>query len=395
MSSTSENSHDTYLAHDHEHHDSHDHNTNHEPHDDHDHDAHSHAEHENHTEHEHLHSDHQHAGHDAAHDHGLEHSHDFSFDAASMNLENFFDAFLHLALEFSAIFLGMSILMGLVLAYVPLKKIQSFFAASHGRGHMVAFAFGALTPLCTFSTIPMLQGLLRAKVSFGPAMTFLLCSPLVSPIIMALMFTTFGFYFTFCYTLSVALFAVGVSFCLQKCHFERHLIQNAVENPHAESCCGHAHPQGIYSTPNCPPKPSFWHHLRHAVINGFVNFKQAFPYLLMGIVLGALVYSFAPQSFLVHYTHDDSLASLGLAALMGLPLHVHLETIIPASKILLEKGMGLGSIMAFFVGSGGVSITSIILLKSFFKTPLIVAICLSVFLFAIAMGLFFPLLVSA
>ncbi len=394
MSKASEISHDTHLTHDHEHHDNHDHNINHEHHSGHNHDDHNHATHGQHTEHEHLQSGDAHAGHDAAHDHGLGHSHDFSFDAASMNLESFFDAFMHLAMEFSAIFLGMSILMGLVLAYVPLKKIQSFFAASHGRGYMVALAFGALTPLCTFSTIPMLQGLLRAKVHFGPAMTFLLCSPLLSPIIVALMFTTFGLYFTLCYAFSVAIFAVGVSLCLQKCHFEHHLIQSAVENPHTKSCCGHDNTQSMCSTPQCPPKPSFWHHLRHAVVNGFVNFKQASPYLLMGIILGALVYSFAPQSFLVRHTHDDSLISLSLAALMGLPLHVHLETIIPASKILLEKGMGLGSIMAFFVGSGGVSITSIILLKSFFKTPLLVTICLSVFLFAMAMGLFFPLLVS-
>ncbi len=391
MASTSAHQHDAHLEHDHEQHGDHSHAPHSEPHDDH-----NHATDHNHTlDHNHE-TDHDHAPHEheLGHNHEAGHSHGFSFDStSSLDLGSFFDTLLHLAIEFSVIFLSMSIIMGLVLAYVPLKKIQSFFAASHGRGHMVALLFGALTPLCTFSTIPMLQGLLRAKVSFGSAITFLLCSPLLSPIILALMFTTFGLYFTLCYALFVALFAVGISICLDKCHFERHIIQSAVLNPHEQSCCGHDHPQGIYSTPLCPPKPSFGHHLRHAVINGFVSFKQALPYLLMGIVLGALVYSFAPQSFLVRHTHNDSLASLGLAALMGLPLHVHIETIIPASKILLEKGMGLGSIMAFFVASGGVSITGIILLKSFFKTPLLVAITLSVFVFSILMGIFFPLLV--
>ncbi len=356
----------------------------------HDHSGHNHAEHD----HAHDHTGHDHSGHNHAHDHAghdhAGHAHDISFDAvANTDIQAFLETFMHLAVEFSLLFLSMSILMSFILAYVPQKKIQSLFAASYGRGTFFAMLFAALTPMCTFSTVPMLQGLLRAKVNFGSALTFLLCSPMLSPVIVALMFSTFGWYFTACYILLTGIFAIGTSFCLQKWHFDRYLIATEGWQTHGEDCCSHAH-----ISPVSPHSHSFWCNARQALMDGLKNFKQALPYLLMGIMLGALVHSFAPQSFLVKHAGQDSFASLGLAALIGLPLHVHLETIIPASKALLEKGLGLGALMAFFVASGGMSLTGLIVLKSVFKTPLLVAITLAVFLFALATGFIFPWLMA-
>ncbi len=361
-------------------------------HTEHNHDHADHAEHDHadHAEHDHAdHSGHDHADH-SGHDHaGHEHSHDFSFESGSVDIESFLDYFAHLAIEFSVIFFSMSVLLSLLLAYIPQKKIQAFFGASHGRGYGAAFLFAALTPLCTFSTIPMLQGLLRAHVPFGPAMTFLFCSPLLSPIILALMLTTFGLPFALFYTAMVGIFSVSAGALLQYKQGEHFILQHEEHSSSAVSCCSHEHVHMSITELNTT-KPSLKHNIFKAFQDGFKNFKQAAPYLLMGIILGAIVYSFAPQSFLIKYGEDNSFTSMLMAALLALPLHVHIESIIPASKVLLEQGVGLGVVMAFFVACGGVSVTGLIILKTLFKTKFLVLLSLCVLGFALALGYIFP-----
>ncbi len=355
-------------------------------HSDHDHaHAHEHSDH-NHAEHTHAHAEHDHAGHDHS---GHGHSHDFSFESGSVNIDSFLDYFAHLAIEFSVIFFSMSVLLSLLLAYIPQKKIQAFFGASHGRGYGAAFLFAALTPLCTFSTIPMLQGLLRAQVPFGPAMTFLFCSPLLSPIILALMLTTFGLPFALFYTIMVGIFSISAGALLHYKQGQRFILQHKEHSTSAASCCSHEHVHMGITELNTT-KPALKHNIFKAFQDGFKNFKQAAPYLLMGMILGALVYSFAPQSFLIEYSEDNSFISMLMAALLALPLHVHIESIIPACKVLLEKGVGLGVVMAFFVACGGVSVTGLIILKSLFKTQFLILLSLCVLGFALALGYIFP-----
>ena len=128
-------------------------------------------------------------------------------DAYYLMIKDALGMFLFLGLELSVLFLLISAVVSLLQQYIPDSKIQALLSGGHGRGYFLAALLGSVTPFCSCSTIPMLRGLLKAKVGFGPTLTFLFTSPLLNPIIWGLFLATFGFKVTVIYV-SIAL---GVS----------------------------------------------------------------------------------------------------------------------------------------------------------------------------------------
>ena len=114
-----------------------------------------------------------------------------------------------------------------------------------------------------------------------------------------------------------------------------------------------------------------------------------FIYLLVGVALGAFVYGFVPSDFIAKYASGDSFWAIPIAAVIGIPLYVRTEVLIPLSAALASKGMGLGAIMALIIGGGGASITEVILLKSMFRMPMIIAFLVVILGMAVSAGYLF------
>ncbi len=159
---------------------------------------------------------------------------------------------------------------------------------------------------------------------------------------------------------------------------------SATTQPNAQaqssSCCGSA------------PKPigdTFSQKCKAALQDGYSQFKDVLPYLLLGISLGAIIYGFVPSDFIAKYASGDGIFAVPVAAVIGIPLYVRVEALIPLSEVLVGKGMGLGPVMALIIGGGGASLTEVILLKSIFKTPVIVAFLVVVLTMAIGAGYLF------
>lgn len=136
--------------------------------------------------------------------------------------------------------------------------------------------------------------------------------------------------------------------------------------PQASSCCG--------DSQNRPAAPdAFSAKMRRAFRDGWTQFVQVSPYIFIGVLLGSVIYGFVPSEFIAKYASGDSLFAVPIAAVIGIPLYVRAEALIPLSAVLVSKGMGLGAVMALIVGGSGASLTELILLKSTFRTPMIVA----------------------
>ncbi len=133
----------------------------------------------------------------------------------------------------------------------------------------------------------------------------------------------------------------------------------------------------------------FGQRVKLAFADAWTQFKQVFPYLLLGVSLGALVYGFVPSDFIAKYASGDSLLAVPIAAIIGIPLYVRVEALIPLSAVLVGKGMGLGAVMALIIGGGGASLTEVILLKSMFKMPMIIAFLTVILGMAITAGYLF------
>jgi len=330
--------------------------------------------------------------------------------------------FAFLATELIILFLVISYLVGVLQEFITPEKIQSILSSRKGKGYVIAALLGALTPFCSCSTIPFLKGLLRARAGFGPMMVFLFSSPLLNPIIIGLFVVTFGIKVALFYFLVAIVVAVTSGFVLEKLGFEKYVKPeayaktksssggttcgtkkekattsccNSALEPETESCCSTTPEMAAASCcyvapaatsccdsiPDVKEEDNRWMRIWRLT---WKDFKQVFPYLLLGISLGAFIYGFIPTDLIAEYAGEGNWYAIPIAAVIGIPLYIRAEAVIPLSAALVAKGMALGPVMALIIGSAGASLTEVILLKSIFKSQMIVAFLTVILSMAVA-----------
>ncbi len=338
------------------------------------------------------------------------------------------DMFAFLATELIILFLVISYLVGVLQDFITPEKVKSILSSRNGKGYVISALLGSITPFCSCSTIPFLKGLLRARAGFGPMMVFLFSSPLLNPIIIGLFVVTFGadvaiFYFLIAMTVSIT-----AGYVLEKLGFERYVKAEAYEVTNAVSQCKEVSEKGsdisccanperkpavtscgesasvpaMASVSDCGAPPVLspnscntsvssaaqqadnrWLRIWHST---WKDFKQVFPYLMLGISIGSLIYGFMPTDLIAQYAGAGHWYAVPIAAVIGIPLYIRAEAVIPLSAALVAKGMALGSVMALIIGSAGASLTEVILLKSIFKNQMIAAFLVVILGMAIGAG---------
>ncbi|MEW6996779.1 permease [Colwelliaceae bacterium BS250] len=283
--------------------------------------------------------------------------------------------FAFLAIELTALFLLISYIVGVLQEYIPPSKIQSILSSKNGKGYIIAGFLGAITPFCSCSTIPFLKGLLRAKAGFGTMMVFLFASPLLNPIIIGLFAVTFGFKVTAFYFVIAMGVSVIAGYLLEKLGFEKYIKPEAYITPETSGCASSCGKNG---------KPvSKWTRIWHTT---WADFKKVLPYLIGGIAVGSMIYGFMPTELVASIASEDNPFAIPIAAIIGIPLYIRAEAVIPLSAALAAKGMGLGAVMALIIGSAGASLTEVVLLKSIFKNQMIIAFLTVILSMAVGAG---------
>ncbi|MEH6358516.1 MAG: permease [Pseudomonadales bacterium] len=331
--------------------------------------------------------------------------------------------FVYIGVELTALFLVISFIVGVIQEFMPARKIQSILSSKSGKGYLSAAILGGVTPFCSCSTIPMLTGLLKARAGFGPTITFLFTSPLLNPIIIGLFLATFGLEVTLAYASIALIVSVGAGYLLEKMNFEKYVRPEVFGDKPLGGCSGNAETQKekmslCGASVTAPVVATCGENSDCAELEGFVKvncdgtasiesannnrwariwketwsqFTKVLPYLLIGIAIGAFTYGFIPADLIAQYAGADNPLAIPLAAVIGVPLYLRAEAVIPLSAALAAKGMGMGAIMALIIGSAGASLTEVILLKSMFKRPMIIAFLLVIFGMAILAGFLFNL----
>ncbi|EGU47919.1 hypothetical protein VII00023_06272 [Vibrio ichthyoenteri ATCC 700023] len=345
------------------------------------------------------------------------------------------DMFAFLAVELIILFLAISYIVGVLQEFLTPEKIQSILSSRNGKGYFVAALLGSITPFCSCSTIPFLKGLLRARAGFGPMMVFLFASPLLNPVIIGLFVVTFGWQVALFYFAIAMAVSVISGFVLEKLGFERYVkpeayqsanasscssnsscgdSKSAVKAPEATSCC--TKPEPVAAPTSCctstktepevkvsccstdgtatatvvkTKAPSRWMRIW---ISTWKDFKQVLPYLMLGIAIGSFIYGFIPTELIAEYAGAGKWYAIPVAAVIGIPLYIRAEAVIPLSAALVQKGMALGSVMALIIGSAGASLTEVILLKSIFKNQMIAAFLVVILTMAIGAGYLYTMI---
>ena len=289
--------------------------------------------------------------------------------------------FAFLAVELTILFLLISYLVGVLQEYIPPAKIQSILSDKKGKGYIVAGLLGAITPFCSCSTIPFLKGLLRARAGFGTMMVFLFASPLLNPIIIGLFAVTFGLKVTLFYFAMAMGVSVIAGYTLEKLGFEKYVKPEAYIAPESKGCGS-----------TCGGKKAPVNKWQRIWNTTWIDFKKVLPYLIGGIAVGSLIYGFMPTEFVARFANEDNPFAVPIAAVIGIPLYIRAEAVIPLSAALAAKGMGLGAVMALIIGSAGASLTEVILLKSIFKNQMIIAFLVVIISMAITAGYLYTFL---
>lgn len=289
------------------------------------------------------------------------------------SLQDALALFTFLLVELTALFIAISYLVGVLQLYIPPAKIRNVLSSKHGKGYVIAALMGAITPFCSCSTIPFLKGLIRANAGFGPMMVFLFSSPLLNPILIVLFAVTFSIKIAAIYFIISIGISILAGITLEKLGFEKYIIVPDETPDGSSGCCSSA-------------VTNKWEKLWLQV---WQDFKQAFPYLLVGVSLGAIIHGFVPTDFITSYAGSDNPLAIPFAAVIGIPLYTRAIVMIPLAAAFVAKGMGIGAVMAFVIGSAGASIPELILLRSLFKTQMIVAFVFVVLSMAIVTGFVF------
>lgn len=285
-----------------------------------------------------------------------------------MEIVQFIKAFLVMFLELTVLFLFISFLVSLLQQVVTEEKIKSVLQrGDRVTGYITGTFLGALTPFCSCSTIPILAGLLGSGAPFGPSISFLISSPLLNPVIVILLWKLLGLKLTIFYVINMFIFAVLAGVTFNTLQLENYLKNVSIRR----SQTSNEETEAKWIT---------------ALKDAWNFFYPVLPYLLIGVLIGAVIHDFVPETFITNIAGDHNPFAIPVAAIVGVPMYIRVETMIPISEALVAKGMSMGAVIALIIGGAGASLPEVLLLNKLFKPRLLTAFILTVFVGATVTG---------
>lgn len=287
--------------------------------------------------------------------------------------------FAHLMAELVALFVGISFVVSLLQVYVSRARIQRVLTTPRKwLNAVLGAALGAVTPFCSCSTIPVLVGLFKSGAPFSGAVSFLLTSPILNPAILALLVAFFGVRIAAVYAVLTFAFAVAMGLLLDRAGFSSAVKNVSVQGGRNDGLTWEK------------LEGSFWQKqgqaIRIALRDSLALFRTVLPFLLLGAAVGAFIHDFIPESLFSRFAGASSAWAVPLASVVGIPMYIRTETMIPVAAILMEKGVAPGVMVALILGGVGASIPEVSLLSSIFKRRMVVAFLLCVFTVATLTG---------
>lgn len=287
----------------------------------------------------------------------------------------FIKTFLMLFFELLILFIIVSFIVSLIQQVVAEEKIKRLLSKpNQAISYILGMVFGAMTPFCSCSTIPILAGLLNSKVPFGPAMSFLIASPLMNPLIVFMLWALLGWRVAIVYFVVLAIFSILTGFVFSK--------MNLAESYKGVNVKG----DGFFANKTGS-------RVKQALNDAWAFLYPMLPYLFIGVFIGAFIYGFVPETFITKYASGDGVIAVLIASVIGIPMYIRPETMLPIAEALVSKGMSLGTVVALIIGGAGASIPEVVLLSKLFKKKFVVSFVIAILVVAVATGLIVNMIV--
>lgn len=239
-----------------------------------------------------------------------------------------------------------------------------------GAGNLFAAGLGVATPFCSCSAVPAFIGFVAAGVPLGVTMSFLIASPMVNEVAIVLLFGMFGWQVAAIYVAAGLTVAVLAGWVIGRLRLERHIEPFVFETT-------------LRGAPLDPSKGLSWAD-RFEIGREEVKtiLRKIWPYLLVGIGVGAVIHGWVPEGFFLEHAGPDDALAVPVAVVLGIPLYSNAAGILPLVEALHAKGLAMGTVLAFMMSVVALSLPEMILLRRVLRPRL-----LAVFASVVAVGI--------
>ena len=257
-----------------------------------------------------------------------------------------------------------SIIMGIINAYFPIERLRHYLTTHKlfGLQYFFASLFGAITPFCSCSSIPLFIGFVKGGIPLGVTFSFLITSPLVNEIAVAMFIGTFGLKITMIYVISGILLGVVGGYLLGRLKLEPYLSDWVIQIQ--QSATAEA---DLWESEKTP----FMNRLPIIIRESWGIVKGVLIYILIGIGIGALMHGYVPEGFFEHYMSKDVWYAVPLSVILGVPMYANAAGVVPIIEVFVSKGIPIGTALAFMMAVVGLSLPEATLLKKVMTWKLI------------------------
>ncbi|MDD3101912.1 MAG: permease [Patescibacteria group bacterium] len=259
----------------------------------------------------------------------------------------------------------------IIRSFLPPEKIRNILSHKHKFvGNILAALFGIITPFCSCSAVPLFLGFVEAGVPLGVTFSFLVSSPMINEVALVLLLGMFGWKIAGIYVVSGLAIAVISGLVISKLPVE-HLLADFVRKNQAKN--------------NLQlPKMNWSQRCNYAKSYTRDIVKKVWLYILIGVGVGSWIHGYVPADFLAKYAGADKWYAVPLAVIIGIPLYSNAAGVIPLVSALTEKGVAIGTTLAFMMAVTALSLPEFMILKKVMKTKLII-----IFASIVGMGIIF------
>ncbi len=267
--------------------------------------------------------------------------------------------FIYDTIKIIALLFVMIAAIGLLRTYIPQEQVKSWLSGRRkGIGNVMASLFGALTPFCSCSSIPIFLGFLEAGVPLGVTFSFLITSPLVNEYLVILMFGFFGWKIAAAYILSGVLIGIIAGIILGAMNLEKHLVEDLISSNSKINL-----------------------EVRYKGLRDRLNFglgesksiiKKLWLWIVVGVGLGAAIHNYVPDEALHELISKGGVFAVPIATLLGVPIYGSCAAVVPIAAVLFQKGVPLGTALAFMMATAALSLPEAVMLRRAMKLRLII-----------------------
>jgi uncharacterized protein len=245
-------------------------------------------------------------------------------------------------------------------SYMSIERTRALLGGRReGAGNVMAAGLGVVTPFCSCSAVPAFIGFVAAGVPLGVTLSFLIASPLVDVVAVGLLLTLFGVKITLVYIAAGLGIAIVAGWVLGRMHLERWVEPFVFETRLGGEV--------IDSTADL----TFSQRIQMGAEEVGIVLRKIWPYLLVGIGVGAVIHGWVPEDFFTEYAGAGATFGVLVAVLIGIPLYSNVAGVLPLVGALYEKGLPMGTLLAFMMAVVALSLPEMILLRRVLKPQLI------------------------